>query len=83
MVHPSMLTPRYLCASSNTTSLNSVLSLKILIITQETESFDKALRSIESTLGYPVVRSVHQGENNSLRVVANPDWLRATSRDAQ
>ena len=47
------------------------------------ESFDKALRSIDSTLGYPVVRSVHQGESNSLRVVANPDWLRATSRDAQ
>ena len=47
------------------------------------ESFDKALRSIDSTLGYPAVRSVHQGESNSLRVVANPDWLRATSRDAQ
>ena len=47
------------------------------------ESFDKVLRSINSTLGYPVVRSVRQGENNSLRVVANPDWLRATSRDAQ
>ena len=47
------------------------------------ESFDKALRSINSTLGYPVVRSVRQGENNTLRVIANPDWLRATSRDAQ
>ena len=47
------------------------------------ESFDKVLRSINSTLGYPVVRSVRQGENNTLRVVANPDWLRATSRDAQ
>src|SRR4051794_14480209 len=47
------------------------------------ESFDEVLRSINSTLGYPVVRSVRQGENNTLRVVANPDWLRATSRDAQ
>jgi len=47
------------------------------------ESFDKALRSINSTLGYPVVRSVRQGENNTLRVIANPDWLRATSRDGQ
>jgi SH3-like domain-containing protein len=47
------------------------------------ESFDKVLASINSTLGYPVVSSVRQGENNALRVVATPDWLRATSRDAQ
>jgi hypothetical protein len=47
------------------------------------ESFDKVLASINSTLGYPVVSSVRQGENNALRVVATPDWLRVTSRDAQ
>jgi uncharacterized protein YgiM (DUF1202 family) len=47
------------------------------------EGFDKVLRSIDSALGYPVVRSVRQDEDNALRVIANPDWLRATSRDAQ
>jgi uncharacterized protein YgiM (DUF1202 family) len=46
------------------------------------ESFDKALRGINSTLGYPVVGKVRQSEADTLRVEASGDWLRATSRDA-
>jgi uncharacterized protein YgiM (DUF1202 family) len=46
------------------------------------ESFDKALRGINSTLGYPVVGEVRQSEADTLRVEASGDWLRATSRDA-
>jgi uncharacterized protein YgiM (DUF1202 family) len=46
------------------------------------ENFDKALRGITSRLGYPMVERVSQGEGGTLRVTANRDWLRDTSRDA-
>jgi hypothetical protein len=46
------------------------------------ESFDKALRGINSTLGYDVISKVRQSEADTLEVQANGDWLRATSRDA-
>ena len=46
------------------------------------ESFDKALRGINSALGQPFARGVRQAEGNALRVTVDEGWLRATSRDA-
>lgn len=45
------------------------------------ESFDRALRGINSTLGYRIAGEVRQADG-ALQVRANEDWLRATSRDA-
>jgi SH3-like domain-containing protein len=46
------------------------------------ESFDRALRGINTMTGHPAVREVRQAEGGALRVTPNDDWLRATSRDA-
>jgi SH3-like domain-containing protein len=46
------------------------------------ENFDKALRGVAGRLGRPMAERVSQGEGGTLRVTADRDWLRDTSRDA-
>jgi SH3-like domain-containing protein len=49
---------------------------------QLSESFDMLMRRINSQLGYPVVETVEEAGDGSLRVVPTPQWLRDGSREA-
>ena len=49
---------------------------------QLSESFDLLMRRINAQLGFPVVDTVEQTADGTLRVVPTPQWLRDGSREA-
>jgi hypothetical protein len=48
---------------------------------QLSESFDVLMRRINTQLGYPVIETVEQLGDGTLRVVPTPQWLRDGSRE--
>jgi hypothetical protein len=44
--------------------------------------FDQVMQAVNTELGQSFASKVETAEGNKLRVVADPDWLRSTSRDA-
>jgi uncharacterized protein YgiM (DUF1202 family) len=46
------------------------------------ERFDRVMDLLNRELGYSLIDRVEQVDGDRLRVRANPEWLRATSRDA-
>jgi hypothetical protein len=49
---------------------------------QLSESFDVLMRRINTQLGFPVVDTVEQAGDGTLRVAPTPQWLRDGSREA-